>query len=145
MLLRVVFILIFQTVWTTSDLVCPKCERSLNFKLPETINTTKFECVTANAQYTSCSQRLHIQYFEKNATVLFEATPSADLVLSNTAQIMTNTTMIWLEEIQFYRTIEILCFHTAACKENTIDNIYIEGKLKIIFKHNVLIKCFFFV
>jgi hypothetical protein len=72
---------------------------------------------------------LHVRYSEKEASVRFEASPSESLVLSNTAQIMTNTTQIWFKDVQIERTFQIFCFNTNACKADAISNIYDEGEL----------------
>jgi len=75
-------------------------------------------------------QLLEIGYTPKRtASILFEATPSESLVLSNAAKMMTNTTMIWLNKNQFIRTFEIFCFNANACKADTINDIYVEGEL----------------
>ena len=129
MLWRVIFILTLHFVWITSALQCHNCSQVLNLPSSERVNTTRPECSLMDAQYSSCSQLLHIRYPEKKASILFEASPSESLILSNAAQMMTNTTMIWLDKIQFDRTFQIFCFDTNACTTDSINNIYVQGKL----------------
>ena len=128
MLLRASFIIIFHFVWTTWTLQCPKCDQTLPLTSSEMINTNRSECNPIDAEHSSCSQLLHIRYLKENAYVLFEPSPSESLVLSNAEQIMKNTTMIWLNKVQFERTFQILCFHTNACTTDAINRIYAEGK-----------------
>ncbi len=128
MLLQAIFILTFHFVWTTSALQCLNCKQTLNLESFEMINTTRPECNLVDAQYLSCSQLLHVRYSEKEASIQFEATPIESLVLSNAIQMMTNTTMIWLEKFQFKRTFQIFCFHNNACKADAINDIYVAGE-----------------
>ncbi len=131
MLLQTIFIFTFPFVCTISDLQCLKCSQTFNIMLPETIDTNRPECSSVNATYSSCSQLLDIGYTPtRTASVLFEASPSESLVLSNAAKMMTNTTMIWLDKYQFIRTFQIFCFNNNACKADTISSIYVEGELR---------------
>lgn len=127
MLLRIILIITFHFFWTTLALECLNCNQILNLKSSETINTDRPECSLVDVQYESCSQLLHIQYQSDSASVVFEPTPHESLVLFNAGQIMMNTTMIWLNKIQFNRIFQIFCFHTGACKADVIKNIYIQG------------------
>jgi hypothetical protein len=129
MLLRAFFILTFHFIWTTSALQCLNCSQTLGLNLSETIDTTRFGCNSVNAQYSSCSQLLHVRYPKREASIVFEASPAESLVLFNVPQIMTNTTMIWLDKYQFERIFQIFCFHANACNADVISNIYLEGKL----------------
>jgi hypothetical protein len=129
MLLRAIFILTVYFVWTTSAFQCIDCSQTLDIRSSEIINTSRSECKPVNASYSSCSQLLHVRYSANTASIVFEASPSESLVLSNAAHIMTNTTMIWLEKIQFDRIFQIFCFNDNTCKPDAISNIYLEGEL----------------
>jgi hypothetical protein len=130
MLLQTIFIFTFPFVCTIADLQCLKCSQTLDITSSETIDTNRPECSSVNAPYSSCSQLLEIGYAPKGtASILFEASPSEPLVLSNAAQMMTNTTMIWLDKYQFIRTFQIFCFDNNACKTDSINNIYVQGEL----------------
>jgi hypothetical protein len=129
MLLRAIFILTVAIACITSDLQCLNCIQTLNLKSSETIDTTKPKCDLVDAKYSSCSQLLQVRYSEEKASVRFETNPVESLVLSNAAQIMTNTTLIWLNKVQIERIFEIFCFNNNACKADAINNIYHEGEL----------------
>jgi hypothetical protein len=129
MLLQATFILTFHFVWTKSDFQCLDCSQTLDMSSSDIINTNRSECKPVNASYSSCSQLLHVRYSTNNASIVFEASPSESLVLSNAGQIMTNTTMIWLNKIQFDRIFQIFCFNNNTCKPDAISNINREGEL----------------
>ena len=128
-MLRVICFLNFYFFCTTSALDCLSCTQNLNLISTEIINTSAPGCNFVNAQYSNCLQQLHIQYSKGEGSILFQANPAESLVLINVAQIMTNTTMIWLKKFQFERTFQISCFNHNACRTDLINNIYTEGKL----------------
>jgi hypothetical protein len=129
MMLRAIYLLTFYFFCTASALDCLSCTQNLNLISTEIINTSAPGCNLVNAQYSNCLQQLHIQYSKGEGSVLFQANPAESLVLSNVAQIMTNTTTIWLNKVQFERTFQISCFNYNACRTDLINDIYIEGKL----------------
>ena len=128
-MLRAIYLLSFYFFCTASALDCLSCTQNLNLTLTETINTSAPGCNFVNAQYSNCLQQLHIQYSKGESSISFQANPAESLVLTNVAQIMTNTTMIWLKKFQFERTFQISCFNHNACRTDLINDIYIEGKL----------------
>ena len=129
MLLKAIFILTLSFFCPTSALQCLDCNQKLNLESSEIINTARSECKFVDAPYSTCLQSLHVRYFKKEASVQFGINPTELLVLSNAEQIITNTTMIWLEKNQFERTFKIDCFNNDSCKESIMNNIYAAGEL----------------
>ena len=129
MLLAAVFILSCHLMGTTWALDCLDCTRTFSLDSTGTINTDGCS-LNSERQYSSCSQLLQIDYYKKNATLIFKPSSDDVLDLSNAPQVMTNKTMIWLNDFQFERTFQILCFHANACTTDTLNQTYANGKLR---------------
>ncbi len=128
MMLRIVFVLTFFCICETLALQCMNCNVELDPRSSESINTTLSSCPLVTAQHASCSQLLRERYTgrneEKEMSVKFEPSQEKHLELSNAAQIMTNTTTIWLDQVEIERKFEIICFNSDACTADAIKNIY---------------------
>ena len=136
MLLKAAFIFILYLIEVTWALECFDCSRTFPFPSTPAIDTNGCD-LTSKDQYKSCSQFLHIRYSEKNANILFEPSPNEILELSNAPQVMTNKTMIWLNDYQFERTFQIHCFDPNACTTDSINRTYANGKLPVLGKYSL--------
>ncbi len=144
MLLQIILILTFHSVWPASDIQCFDCSQTFNLTSSEMIQTNRTECGMVNAPYSSCSQLLHVRYEKKEASVVFKPNFDESLVLSNAARMMTNTTMIWLDDYRFERIFQIFCFNNNACKADTISHIYAAGKWLRI-RNSMFFECSFYL
>ena len=132
-MLRIIFFLTFFCICETLILQCMNCSETLDPRSSESINTILSSCPREPAQHLSCSQLLRERYTgrdeEKQMSAKFEPSPEKYLPLSNAAQIMTNTTTIWLNQVEIERKFELLCYNNDACTTDAIKNIYDGGEL----------------
>ncbi|CAF1407464.1 unnamed protein product [Adineta steineri] len=128
MILQVIFILYLHYICRALSLQCRSCDQKLDLTVSD-INTNISECKFVDAPYASCSQRLHIRYVKNETSVVLRASAEEPLVLTNEAQIMINTTLIWLTKFQLERIFQIDCFDSTQCEKDTINHTYAEVRL----------------
>ncbi|CAF0816743.1 unnamed protein product [Adineta steineri] len=125
MILQVIFIVYLHYICRALSLQCRSCDQKLDLTVSD-INTNISDCKFVDAPYASCSQRLHVRYTKNETSVVLRASSDEPLLLTNEAQIITNTTLIWLTKFQLERIFQIDCFDSTQCEKDTINHTYAE-------------------